>query len=221
MVLLYLTMTVSILIVSFCLVLVGLLFGFNIQVDESIISIFSSVSSLIAAFAAAAAAYFSYMSIGQWRKQSEHSLLYEHLSDLENLLLAFLEEFKEKAFDENINKVLDVIQIPASAARNVRPEYEKVYNKIKGLIVSSKQDDLEEIELSALLLKLHEPLLKLKSTKNRIDRFCKEHPETNENSLDEFPELQENMRLMLQYSIDITNICEQATTVLRSLRSSL
>ncbi|MEF1200077.1 hypothetical protein QTO12_05945 [Vibrio owensii] len=218
-------MNVSILIASLCLVLVGLLFGFNIQVNKTAVDALSAISSFVAAVSAAAAAYFSYSSIGQWKKQTKHSLLYEHLTTLEDLLVPFLDEYKEKVFDANVNKPLDVLSIVPSCARGIKRDYSKAYNKVRELIDEGKREELRKIELDTLIAELGMLTVELKTHEYNVEKYFKEHPETQEKSFGELkgelPELQYHMNKSCENIFKVNNACNEAIIVLSKLRASL
>ncbi|OOE86664.1 hypothetical protein BZG73_03790, partial [Salinivibrio siamensis] len=83
------------------LVLVGMLFGLNFQVSESAVTFFNTMGTTLSGVGAAAAAYISYLSIGEWRQQTKHSLLYGYLSELEDLLLDLRRDFEKEAFPDS------------------------------------------------------------------------------------------------------------------------
>lgn len=214
-------MSVAIVIAAVLLVLVGMLFGFNIQVNNSLLSTISSLSSVLAAISAAAAAYFSFASIGQWKKQVEHSLLYEQLDELEDLLIQFLEDVKKKAFDTDYKGVTKVVSLPASSASKIRARYERLFNKIADLISEEKLPSLTPIDLNSLVNALFEPICELKSCDYRIDTFIEENEDTKIKPMQEFPEMMEEMRKHMAYQVAIVVICDDAMASIRELRKSL
>ncbi|PMP13744.1 hypothetical protein BCS92_15545 [Vibrio tasmaniensis] len=61
-----------VLICALCLVLVGLIFGFHIQVSESAVSALASMGSILGGMGAAGAAYISYRSTKEWKNEFYH-----------------------------------------------------------------------------------------------------------------------------------------------------
>lgn len=214
-------MSVAIVLATVSLVLVGMLFGFNIQVNNTFLAALSSVGTLLAGLAAAAAAYFSYASIGQWKKQAEHSLLYEQIDELESLLITFVNNVKCKAFDSEYNGVRKVLGLTATCAKEIRPEYERLFNKIYDLTSEDKHSYLEVINLDSLIKELYEPILELKSSNNRMDKFIELNEDTKTKPMHEFPELMEEMHKHFAYQLAITTTCEGALDAIRNLRKSL
>lgn len=156
-------MSFSILLAAFSLVLIGLLFGFNIQVDNSLISIVSSIGTFVSAMAAAAAAYFSYRSIGQWRDEAQHSLSYNHFNDLEIELTLYIKQVRNELYSNDEQDFMQAFRIAASSSQEIRDKYENLYQKIFELVPVSMHAQLKTLELSTLIYNLHTPIIEYKS----------------------------------------------------------
>lgn len=215
-------MSLSVVLAAVSLVLAGLLFGFNIQINESIIDVISSLGTLVSAIAAATAALFSYKSIGQWRNQVEHSLLYNHFSDLERLLITYNTNIRRDTFDDNLTDVLRVFRIPVESASDIRQDYENTYQKICEIAPESMLPKLKSIQIDTLIEMFSNTILDYKSTINSINEYMRTHQdEVEKKSIDELPELFELAKRSTLQGWKVHNICDQSLKTLRELRSTL
>ncbi|TOM45563.1 hypothetical protein CGH76_23490, partial [Vibrio parahaemolyticus] len=95
-------MQFAVLVCALSLVLIGLLFGFNIQISDSVVAVLNSMGSILGGVGAAVAAFISFRSMGQWREQFTYSKAYEALSTLEEIIPQLFEGFMKKAYDRSL-----------------------------------------------------------------------------------------------------------------------
>lgn len=214
---------IPIVVSVFALVLVGMLFGLNFQVSESAVTFFNAMGTTLSGIGAAAAAYISYLSIGQWKEQSKHSLLYEYLSTIETSLKIYEKEFIEKAITQDglpVTKALRAFGEPESIIRN---DYLDAYQKASEIADGEKLEKLESLELYKLKSRLFYPFDRYNTAACRSKRFIDNAPEEllNEKSLDEVPELHECSVAMFRNVLEIREVFDDAIKTVRDIRASL
>ncbi len=179
------------------LILVGLLFGFNIQVSDSVVNIIGSVGTMVGGLGAAFAAFISYRSMGQWRREFNHVKLYELVNELDDILHDVLATLHDTVFSESIN----VRNFLGALPRSVEPynkAYDKTHNTLRLLLETNVNKNeqalmlLEQLTLSSLLIQMHEPFIKYHDSKNRVNAYFIKHP-NEQRSLHEIVEIKEDM----------------------------
>ncbi|MFA0039033.1 hypothetical protein [Vibrio sp. 10N.261.52.A1] len=209
------------------LVLVGMLFGFNIQINADATSFLASIGSLVGGLAAAVAAFFSYRSVGEWRNQMQHSLLYEHLSHLETLLNEYVKKVNKSANNIDEIPVYKVLNIASQSARDVREEYESNYQKIHELIPTHLKVQLEELHFLTLTYQYNIALHDYKVKSSSLSRYISENKEKleeasfDELSREESKELIDMNNAALAHYDFIMSIGGNAKISLSELRASL
>ena len=179
------------------LVLVGLLFGFNIQVSDSLVNIMGSIGTMIGGLGAAIAAFISYRSMGQWRAEFNHAKLYELVNELDGILHDVLATLHDTVFSESIN----VRNFLGALPRSVKPyskAYDKTYDALRLLLkVNSTYNEqalvlLEQLALNSLLIQMHDPFIKCHDSKNRVDAYFAKYP-NEQRALHEIVEIKEDI----------------------------
>ncbi|WP_146162339.1 hypothetical protein [Vibrio splendidus] len=212
---------------AFALVFVGMLFGFNIQINADTTNFFASVGSLIGGISAAIAAFFSYRSVGEWRNQMQHSLLYEHFSNLEVLLQEYVNKVNRATDDIESIPIYKVLTLASRSASDVREEYESNYHKIHGLIPTHLQTQVEELNIYTLNQKYNVALQACKIRDSELSRYTSKNKIVlDERSLDELPaeirlELFEKTNAAAESYSNVMLIGNTAKSNLNSLRASL
>jgi len=213
-------MSIPILLAALSLVLIGLLFGFNIQTSQSFISLLSTIGTLVSAVAAAIAAYFSYKSVGQWRNEAEHKLLYDHFNELENLLTTYINKVKEQVYNDSDTFVS--FYAASSSASEISDDYESVYLKIYELAPKTMHPGLDTLQLSSLVSELTEPIMKYKSSRFALNKYVEDNPlKTEQMMMSEIPEMRESGKKMMKAGLEIELIFSETRKSLSSLRASL
>tara|TARA_Y100000588_G_C14252638_1_gene924121 strand:- start:995 stop:1702 length:708 start_codon:yes stop_codon:yes gene_type:complete len=118
---------ITIAIICIALILVGLIFGLNIQVSNDFISIWNSFSSTIGGLGAAAAAYLSYRSMDRWRMEFNHSKSYESLNEISLLIDEWFESLITTITSREICDLEPLQQMSLLSPRIFFKEY-RVYN---------------------------------------------------------------------------------------------
>ncbi len=216
-------MSFAVSISSVCLVLVGLLFGFNIQVSDSLNLFLSSAGGFLSGLGAAIAAFFSYKASCQWKHQFNHSVLYENLNELELLLLEFTTSITAASNDDNL-KVQTAYQAPTVLAGAVSQKYQVVYSKIEELIPSETQKVFAELDLNRLKESLTQPFIDYAIKKNALERYIEENANdlvvcAVDAILNE--EVDKKMNEANLHHSKIQTICSSAISNLREVRQSL
>lgn len=212
---------------AFALVLVGMLFGFNIQINADGTNFLSSVGSLIGGISAAVAAFFSYRSVGEWRNQMQHSLLYEHFSHLEKSLQEYVNKVNRATDDIQNIPIYKALTIASRSASDVREEYESSYHKIHELIPTHLQTQVEELNIYTLNQKYNVALQAYKLRDSEFSRYTSQNKIVlEERSLDELPaeiscELFEKTNAALESYGKVMLIGNTAKSNLSSLRASI
>lgn len=219
--------TMVIALAAFTLVLVGMIFGFNIQINADATSFLASIGSLVGGLAAAVAAFFSYRSVGEWRNQMQHSLMYEHLSHLDSLLNEYVKKVNKIANDIDDIPIYKVLNIASHSASNIREEYENNYQKIYEIIPTNLQSQLEELHFSTLTYQYNVALHDYKVKSSLLSRYISKNKERfEEASFDELsPEeskelIDKSNSALGQYNV-IISIGGDAKISLSNLRVSL
>ncbi|MPX98104.1 hypothetical protein EHW61_15830 [Salinivibrio sp. VYel6] len=160
-----------IVIAVLALVLVGMLFGLNFQVSESAVTFFNAMGTTLSGVGAAAAAYISYLSIGQWREQSKHSLLLDNINKIDKTLDCFHDEIiHELATSKNDSFIIDTA-LSVSIKKEIRG-YISAYREIMELCNDELQMKIKKIEINHIKAELFEIFdshdKKIKQRENRI-----------------------------------------------------
>lgn len=208
---------------AFSLVLVGMIFGFNIQINADTTSFLASIGSLVGGLAAAVAAFFSYRSVGEWRNQMQHSLIYEHLSYLETLLNEYVKKVNESAEDVDELSVSKVLCIASHSAKNIREEYENTYQKIYELIPPHLQSEVEKLHFYRLIQQYNLALHDYKVKSGLLSRYLSMNREKLEGALspEQSKELTDKMDAALHHHEAIISVGSNAKISLSNLRASL
>ncbi len=185
-----------ILVAAISLILVGLLFGFNIQVSDSVVNIIGSVGTMVGGLGAAFAAFISYRSMGQWRWEFDHAKRYELVNKLDDILHDVLTTLHDTVFSESIN----VRNFLGALPRSVKPyskAYDKAHDDLRLLLEANAKNEqalmlLEQLTLNSLLSHMHEPFIRYHDSNNRINAYFAEHPD-EPRSLHEIVEIKEDL----------------------------
>ncbi|EHV5554579.1 hypothetical protein K0W35_001199 [Vibrio parahaemolyticus] len=144
-------MQLAVLVCALSLVLVGLLFGFNIQVSDSVVAVLNSMGAILGGVGAAVAAFISYRSAGEWRKQHQYIEIYNALGIMEEKIGAIFD-----AFDQVINdpKRDDVSVVWRHIYKSVFKKYSHDYNKalatLRNLTPSGLIENVDSLDLFCL-----------------------------------------------------------------------
>lgn len=138
------------------LVLAGMLFGFNIQVSSSLLSVINSLGTVIGGIGAATAAYISYRSINQWKEQSKHAESIQKLYQLESILIEILTNFETNFISNNglkLKKTEQLAQI-SNLLGSKSKEYTRVYGELLTLLNKSQIEHLKIVDKTNLIMEL-------------------------------------------------------------------
>ncbi|GLR76802.1 hypothetical protein [Aliivibrio sifiae] len=123
--------TVPIAIVA--LILVGLLFGFTIQISSSILNVISSVGSAIGGMGAAIAAWFSYRAIAEWKHEFKYKIKYEYINEMESIFYKVWGDFSQIILTESVSST-DSENPLISNFDQYRERYEYCYSQLSPLM---------------------------------------------------------------------------------------
>ncbi|MFA0483418.1 hypothetical protein [Vibrio sp. 10N.222.55.B11] len=220
-------MTLSTSLASVCLVLLGLLFGFNIQISASFNSFLTSIGTVLSGLGAAFAAFYSYKSSLQWKSEFNHSTLYEYLNELERLLIKFTSNISENLNDESLD-VMTAFRAPTNSSSEVREQYQLVYARIEELIDEEQLVHLEQLNLSKLTFSLTQPFIDYTIKRKALFQYLQDNEDRLESADYDDPLVQkyvssidEKMEQALQYHLYIEKICSEAKSSLKMIRKSL
>lgn len=130
------------------LVLVGMLFGFNIQVSSSFIETIGSVGGTLSGLGAAVAAFYSYKSTKQWKKEFNHSEMYEHLNEIERLLNFYHVRLINELREQEIPHAINAFGIITESEKKTQEEYIKIWIKTSRICNKTQESNLNKIELT-------------------------------------------------------------------------
>lgn len=137
------------------LVLVGMLFGFHIQVSPSLLELLNSLSTFLAGFGTVIAAFIAYKTVDKWKEQSVHNrqhdafdvlwlkaeqwftAIEDYFVDAENIILA-----GPYAMRQGAKSQLDSSH--SARLKKARSDYARAYRFLESLL---NEDDLSSIEI--------------------------------------------------------------------------
>ncbi len=215
-----------IVIAVICLIFVGLLFGFNIQVSDSLVSVIGSLGTMVGGVGAAFAAFISYRSIGQWRKEFTHGKLYELTLQLEDTLHDALADLHEAAFSESIPNKLSFFSVLPRSIQPYRKSYERVHDTIRLLLESDSTNNekalelLKKLTLDSLLHQMHSPFVQYHDSQGRVDIYLSKNP-NEQRSLFAIPEIKEDLMTTTQMWLTLGQIELDYKRNMTSLKSLL
>lgn len=200
------------LISALCLVLVGLIFGFHIQVSETAVSILASMGSILGGMGAAGAAYISYRSTKEWKNEFYHGKQYEHVLQLESLLLDINAALNKAIHDESVTGLRLIGALHKSTAP-FQKDYKQSLNSLRLISRKSKNESasnvLEQLDIDKILMSMHEPFLHYRDSQSRIDDYFKNNP-NEERQLFEITEIKDDMKLNISSLFELTNILNKS-----------
>ncbi|ENP0826394.1 hypothetical protein ACCI36_003563 [Vibrio parahaemolyticus] len=219
-------MQLAVLVCALSLVLVGLLFGFNIQVSDSVVAVLNSMGSILGGVGAALAAFISYRSAGQWREQFVHSKAYEALSVLEEIVPQIFEGFMKKAYDRDLRHA-DFFRITKEVFTIATPDMEKSYNNaifsLFQLLPHAQRENLNTLTLVEIRQKMTHAYFTISDSSASIDEFFKNNPEVAHSrvSLSEIKEISEYLNKRKLAEQEIVSFFVNSLKLIQSLKSNL
>lgn len=172
-------MQLAVLVCALSLVLVGLLFGFNIQVSDSVVAVLNSMGSILGGVGAAVAAFISYRSVGQWKKEFKHSKVYEAIWTLEEIIPQMIQEIIQAFSDHELH----LLGLGEAMERitNITISNSKSYNKAFGVLSDmlpvEQRDELKKLRLSAMQSMFLASYFTVRDAKKALDDFFEDNPD--------------------------------------------
>ncbi|KKA45138.1 hypothetical protein [Salinivibrio sp. KP-1] len=204
------------------LVLVGMLFGFNIQVSNSFIDTLTSVGGTLSGLGAMAAAYISYLSIGQWKEQYKHSLIYEYLSTLEDLLHTYDREFCEKAINRDSLSFRGKVALRFEPVSMILNDYNKTYQKAREIADKKTLVKLKDIEIFSLNESVYRAFMDFDSARKKQDDFLNKNSEEEITQSPYLLDTYQNLSLeAANKQREIYKVFNDALKAVQDIRSSL
>ncbi|EHK2853870.1 hypothetical protein J7X11_002292 [Vibrio parahaemolyticus] len=218
-------MQLAVLVCALSLVLVGLLFGFNIQVSDSVVAVLNSMGSILGGVGAAVAAFISYRSIGLWREQFVHSKTYEAFSVLEEIIPQIFEGFMQKAYDQDLRQA-DFFRPIKEILTATTPNEEKSYNNailsLYQLLPRDQRTSLNTLALASIQQKLLQAYFTISDSSSSISEFLKNNPEVaKSSSLSEITEISEYLNKRKCAEQEVISFFMDSLTLIRTLKSNL
>ncbi|MCJ0805500.1 hypothetical protein [Vibrio vulnificus] len=215
-------MSFPIILASLSLVFVGLIFGFNIQIDNSVLTALSNLGSLVGGLGAAVAAYFSYRSIGQWRHQEQYVLLYQHFNELELLLNQYTINVRRFITKIDELKPWEIFSIASTSGENIFNNYNLIYQKICELLPEENLSKIEKLNLNQLSSNLCFHIMEYSKALNKYKLFAINNEEKiNGESQCEIDKLDQLMCEVLRLYNEIELMLKVPHDNLKQLRSSI
>ncbi|HHC6610378.1 hypothetical protein [Vibrio parahaemolyticus] len=161
---------------SLVLVLLGLLFGFNIQVSDSLNDFLSSLGALLGGFGAAIAAYFSYRSSTQWKEQFVLSNTFHKLNDQIDILKALFKDFNETAMSSTVAEMnlTERINIASRIIHSYETDYEQLYFRVNSLLSKNQLSTYNKVCFSAIRTELFKSWSSYCQVYSDVHILCKE-----------------------------------------------
>lgn len=206
------------------LVLVGMLFGLNFQVSDSAVTFFNAMGTTLSGVGAATAAYISYLSIGQWKNQFNHSLMYNYINSLEALLESYRHEFYSEAIGRNDLTMWDH-NLPIHIGEKTSKEYVDIYRKAVEICPQDKKSYIQNANLHDVLKKVtiefNNFLPEAIKYQKLVARAEKEEQESTQNKNQLSIDMTDSTDKMTESISEMLDYFDTAINSLRDLRSSL
>lgn len=201
------------------LVLVGLIFGLNVQINDSTVEFINSISSMVAAVAAAVAALATVYSLKSWKNEFTHTRLYESILALEGLLWDFFTDYECLYSDENFGH-LEVVSASSGVRNKYQKEFEKHYSEISYLSAGRYDDQLKFIDITVLTIDLERNLLLSKSSRTKVDDYYEKFP-TDHRPFRQIPIVKKNLRAWMDSKRGFFKIRSDSIRTIQKIRNSL
>ncbi|EIO4562492.1 hypothetical protein LQM11_003072 [Vibrio parahaemolyticus] len=172
-------MQLAVLVCALSLVLVGLLFGFNIQVSDSVVAVLNSMGSILGGVGAAVAAFISYRSAGQWKKEFKYSKVYEAIWILEEIIPQMIQEIMQAFTDHELHSLgwVDTIERITNITVSNSKSYNKAFGVLSDMLPVGQRDELKKLRLSAMQSTFLASYFTVRDAKKSLDDLFGEDPD--------------------------------------------
>ncbi|MCZ2803119.1 hypothetical protein [Vibrio alginolyticus] len=206
------------------LVLIGLLFGFHIQVSTSVVNFISSIGTLVGGFGTAYVAYLAHTSLGEWRKEFHYKNVYSQLSDFEAILRDMLDDFNEDILSHTNLGDIKNTEVPPLLAKTLNP-YEKKYLRLHNSILNGLPEkearNFERLNYILVCREIKMCFFTGLSNYQRLMNLAKDIAESEHNVEEKGQQLTSDMAEFLRMYEDYRQHVQRYLKIVKDIRTSL